>query len=211
MAQNVYSLNVVGYYNVPTPSGISAVANQLNTGSGATLNRADVVIPYSDSDNIQIWNGASWDVWSMDSLSATGWLNPAGADAPLASLPIIGAGKGILYGKNTAITQITFVGEVRVGTTVINLPGGLTATGSPNPLSGLVSTGPINLQVADGDNIQKWNGASWDVYSRDSLSATGWLNPAGADGPEPTLNVGQGIFYGNNGLQVVWTQTITIP
>jgi hypothetical protein len=207
MAQsNVYSLNIVGYYNVPLPGGLTAVANSLKTGS--PTDRADQVIPYSDGDNIQVWNGASWDVWTMDSISATGWTAPNGSDAPLTSLPVLGAGKGFFYGKNTAITNITFVGEVRTGTNVVSINAGLTPLGSPLPYSGAVSTGPINLQVQDGDNIQKWTGASWAVYTRDSISTTGWTDPLGADGPEPTLTVGQGFFYGNNVGQFNWTQIL---
>jgi hypothetical protein len=195
----------VGYYNVPV-GGLTAIANSLKKGT--PVDRLDQVIPYSDGDNVQIWNGAAWDTWSMDSLSSTGYLNPLGADAPLASLPTLGAGLGFFYGNNTGITNITFVGEVRTGTNVIAIPVGLKPLGSPLPLGGLVATGPINLQVQDGDNIQKWNGAAWDTYGRDSLSATTWLNPLGADGPEPTLNVGQGFFYGNNIGAFNWTQVL---
>lgn len=206
MAQsNVYSLNIVGYYNVPV-AGLTAIANSLKNGT--PTDRLDQVIPYSDGDNIQIWNGASWDVWTMDSLSSSGWTDPSSAEAPLASLPIVGPGKGFFYGNNTGITNITFVGEVRTGTNTVALPVGLSAMGSPLPYGGVVSTGPLNLQVQDGDNIQKWNGASWDVYTRDSLSGTGWTDPSSAEGPEPTLNVGQGFFYGNNVGSFNWTQIL---
>jgi hypothetical protein len=140
----------------------------------------------------------------MDSASATGWVNPAGADAPLATLPVLGPGLGFFYGKNTTITSVTFVGEVRTGTNVVALPLGLTPHGSPLPYSGPVDAAAgINLQTQDGDNIQKWNGASWDVFTRDSAEATGWI-PAGV----PTLNVGQGFFYGNNLGPFNWTQIL---
>jgi hypothetical protein len=207
MAQaNVYSLNIVGYYNVPL-GGLTALANSLQTGTPA--NRADQVIPYSDGDNIQIWTGTSWATWSMDSLSSTGWLNPAGSDAPIANLPILGPGLGFFYGNSTGKTNITFVGDVRTGTNVVAIPVGLSPHGSPLPYGGLVTspTG-INLQVQDGDNIQKWTGTKWDTYSRDSLSGTGWIAPNGSDGPEPTLTVGQGFFYGNSVGAFNWTQIL---
>jgi hypothetical protein len=205
MAQsNVYSQNIVGYYNVSL-GGLTALCNSLNKGTPA--NRADQVLTYSDGDNFQIWNGASWDVWTMDSASGTGWVNPAGGDAPLTSLPVLSPGLGFFYGKNTAITNITFVGEVPTGTNTITLPVGLTPHGSPIPYGGKVSTGPINLLVQDGDNIQKWNGASWDVTTRDSASGTGWVDNSG-DVVEPSLNVGQGFFYGNNVGSFTWTQIL---
>jgi len=207
MAQsNVYSLNIVGYVNVPIAGSLTAIGNPLRAGTPA--DRLDQVVPYADGNNIQIWNGAAWDVWGMDSLSATGWINPAGGDAALTSLPIVGAGKGFFYGNNIGTTNVTFVGEVRTGTNTITIPGGLTPLSSPIPYGGLVSTGPLNLQVQDGDNIQKWTGVSWAVYGRDSLSGTGWIAPNGSDGPEPTLNVGQGFFYGNNIGSFSWKQIL---
>jgi hypothetical protein len=206
MAQsNVYSLNIVGYYNVPL-GGLTAMANSLKTGT--PTDRLDQVIPYSDGDNVQIWSGVSWSVYTMDSASTTGWVDPNGNDAPLASLPIVGPGLGFFYGKNTAITNVTFVGEVRTGTNNVAIPTGLRPLGSPLPYGGAVSTGPLNLQVQDGDNIQKWTGVSWAVYTRDSASTTGWLDPLGNDGPEPTLNVGQGFFYGNNVGAFNWQQIL---
>ena len=87
-----------------------------------------------------------------------------------------------------------------------------TAAGSPLPYSGAVSTGPINLLVQDGDTLQKWNGSSWDVYTRDSAEPTGWtVPPTGAGGPEPTLSIGQGFFYGNNLGAFNWTQILNNP
>jgi hypothetical protein len=208
MAQsNVYSLNIVGYYNVPV-GGLTAVANSLRSGAPGAVDRADQVIPYKDGDSVQVWNGATWLVYTMDSISATGWTAPNGADAPLASLPVLGPGKGFFYGNNTGTTNITFVGEVRTGTNVVALPLGLTAAGSSLPYGGAVSTGPLNLQAQDGDSIQKWTGATWAVYTRDSISTTGWTGPSGADAPEPTLNVGQGFFYGNNVGPFNWTQIL---
>jgi len=99
---------------------------------------------------------------------------------------------------------VTFVGEVRTGTNVITLAFGLTPSASPLPVGGLVTspTG-INLQVQDGDNIQKWTGSSWNVSSRDSAEPTGWT-----PGSEPSLAVGEGFFYGNNLGPFNWTQIL---
>jgi hypothetical protein len=209
MAQaNVYSLNIVGYYNVPVAGSLTAMANSLRADAGGAVDRLDKVIPYADGNNIQVWNGASWDLWAMDSISATGYVNPSGADAALTSLPILGPGIGFFYGNNIGTTNVTFVGEVRTGTNTVAIPAGLKPLGSPLPLGGLVSTGPVNLQVQDGDNIQLWTGSSWALHARDSISGTGWVAPNGSDGPEPALNVGQGFFYGNNVGAFNWTQIL---
>jgi len=212
MAQNVYSLNVVGY-TVNTMGGtFTALSNPLRAAAGTPeQDRLDKVIPYADGDNVLIWSGSSWASWTMDSASTTGWVNPAGGDAPLASLPVVGPGKGFFYGNNIGTPSVTFVGEVRLGTTVVNLPVGLTATGSPLPYGGAVSTGPINLQVQDGDAIQKWGGSSWLTYTRDSAEPTGWTGPTGAGSPEPTLTIAEGFFYANGVGAFDWTQTLNIP
>jgi hypothetical protein len=206
MAQsNVYSLNIVGYYNVPV-GGLTAIANSLRNGT--PTDRLDQVIPYKDGDNVQIWGGANWATWTMDSASTTGWVAPDGSEAALTSLPIVGPGLGFFYGNNTGTTNITFVGEVRTGTNTVAIPAGLRPLGSPLPYGGAVSTGPLNLQVQDGDNIQKWGGVKWDTYTRDSASTTGWVAPDGSEGPEPTLTVGQGFFYGNNVGPFNWQQIL---
>ena len=208
--QNVYSLNIVGYYNVPASGALTAMANSLRASAGTPeQDRADKVIPYSDGDNIQVWNGAGWTVYTMDSLSGTGWSDNNG-DVPLANLPVLGPGVGFFYGKNTAVTQLTFVGEVRTGTNNVAIPVGLSALGSPLPYSGAISTGPVNLQVQDGDNVQTWNGSGWDLVSRDSLSGTGWTGASG-DVAEPTLSVGQGFFYGNGVGAFNWQQVLNNP
>jgi hypothetical protein len=204
MAQsNVYSLNIVGYVNVPI-GGLSAISNPLRAGTPA--DRADQVIPFSDGDNIQVWTGVSWSAYTMDSLSGTGWTDNNG-DVALTALPVLGPGKGFFYGNNTGKTNITFVGEVRTGTNNVAIPGGLSPLGSPLPLGGLISSGAPNLQVQDGDNVQFWTGTGWNAITRDSLSGTGWTGNSG-DVPEPSLTVGQGFFYGNNVGPFNWQQIL---
>jgi hypothetical protein len=209
MAQsNVYSLNIVGYVNVTTPGSITAMSNPLRAGTAGAVDRADQVIPYADGNNIQLWTGVSWSLYAMDSLSGTGWVDGNGADVPLASLPVLGGGKGFLYGNNIGTPTVTFVGEVRTGTNNVNIVGGLNALGSPLPLAGKIQTGAPNLQVQDGDNVQFWTGTSWQFFGRDSLSGTGWVDGGGADTAEPSLTVGQGFFYGNNVGPFNWQQIL---
>ncbi|MGC3958713.1 MAG: hypothetical protein QM813_12470 [Verrucomicrobiota bacterium] len=212
-------------YTVPLPWSLTLLANSLDAGAGATLNRADQVIPYVDGDNIQLWTGASWQVWTMDSISSTGWIDPAGNDAPLTSLPILGPGRAFFYGKNSTTASITFTGAVRPTSPInVPVPVGFTALGSPHARgntvgpnsssvvstesfdSGLVFSGPIALPIRDGDFILKWNGVRFNLFTRDSISATGWTDMLGADCPEPTLFMGEGFFYGNNLGIFFWSQ-----
>jgi hypothetical protein len=209
MAQsNVYSLNIVGYVNI-TPAGtLTAMSNPLRAGTGASLDRADAVIPYADGNNIQVWTGIGWTLYAMDSLSGTGWVDGNGADVPLANLPVLGPGKGFFYGNPASVPTVTLVGEVRTGTNNVIIPNGLNALGSPLPLAGKIETGSPDLNVQDGDNVQFWTGTGWAFFGRDSLSGTGWVDGNGADTAEPSLTVGQGFFYGNTASAFNWQQIL---
>ena len=210
MAQsNVYSLNIVGYYNIPITSQQTFCANSLNNGTPA--NRADQVVPYTDGDGLSIWNGVRFTSLTMDSGAGTGWADSGGSDVPLANLPILGPGVGWFYTRAGTVTNLTLVGEVPLGTNVVNLNLAQNAVGSPLPYSGLVSTGPIACPVADGDGVQTWNGAKFVLSSRDSGAGTGWANSGGGDVAEPSLAVGQGFFYSKVGGTVIWNQILNNP
>jgi len=213
MAQNVYSLNIVGYYNVPVTHSLSAMACSLTAGT--PQNRADQILPYSDTDNIQIWTGVKFIEYDMDSGSSTGWADPSsGLEIPLTALPVLSPGKGFFYGKSTAITNVTIVGQVPTGTNVLSIPAGLQLVASMLPAGGLISTtngsNIVGCPVPDGSNVQKWTGVKWLESDRDSGSSTGWSDAAsGLEIPEPTVSVGESFFFANNnGSPVTWTQIL---
>lgn len=195
----VYSANIVGYYNVPTPGNLTAMTVSLKTGA----NRADEVIPYTAGDNIQVWNGAGWDMFVMDPASATKWSDKDENAVPLANLPTLSLGKGFFYGKSSALTSVTIVGEVLKGTNTVIVGTGLQAAGSQLPVGGDVNAAGdatisgVNLQLPNGSNVQLWTGTGWNMFVRDPAAATGWSdkdeNPVAA----PTVSVGQGFFIGN--------------
>ena|SRR5438128_5649567 len=217
MAQsNVYSLNIVGYINVALPNANNALANQLNKGT--PQNRADQVIPYSDTDSIQIWNGVSFTSYFMDSGSSTGWSDAGGGEVQLVNLPVLAPGKGFFYGKNSTITNITFVGEVALGTNNVTITSSprFSMLGSPIPYSGLIRTVNANNQIGcpvpDANDVQKWSVNHWVASYADSGSSTGWTDAGGGEVPEPTLAVGEGFFYENNsGAPITWTQILNNP
>jgi hypothetical protein len=213
MAQNVYSLNIVGYYNVPVNGALTATT--VSFISGTPANRADQVIPYTDGDKINIFTGVGFKEYDMDSGSGTGWSDPStGLDVPLTDLPILSPGKGFFYGKSGSITNLTFVGQVPTGTNNVTLVNGLQMYGSPIPYAGLISTTNasnfINCPVPDGAAVQIFTGTGFKETDRDSGSGTGWVDAAsGLDTTEPTLAVGQAFFLNNNsGSPVTWTQIL---
>jgi len=211
MAQNVYSLNIVGYYNVPLTHPLNVIACQLVTGSPA--NRMDQVLPWSDGDNVQIWNGTSWKLYGMDSGSATLYTDSNGADLPLTGLPVLSPGIGFLYGKNSSITNVTIVGQVPTGTNSYTFGSGLQAIASLDPYAGLIRTtnasNSVGCPLPLYSNVQFWTGSSWALYTYDDGSSTFWYGPTGAEVAEPSVAVGQGFFMGNNsGGSITWTQVL---
>ena len=102
------TISLAASTTVPLSWGLTCISNPYNKGT--PLNRADQVLPYADGNNIQIWSGSNsrWEVWTMDSLSGTGWLDPQGNDAPLSSLPILSPGIAFFYGNNIGTSSVTF-------------------------------------------------------------------------------------------------------
>src|SRR6266404_4522987 len=119
MAQNVYSLNIVGYANVPAPVGYAFHSNPLDASPS---NLATNVIPnpdpaqdYSgpwDGSQIQEWTGAGWKVSSFDSVTTdttTGSTTKDGS-APVPT-PLLSSGKGYLFfNANASSNNVTYVG-----------------------------------------------------------------------------------------------------
>jgi len=154
MAQsNVYSLNIVGYANVPTPVGYTFQSNPFEvTPSDSAVN----VIPnpnptqngsYSgpwDNSSIQLWTGIGFKVYDFDSETTdttTGFTDTGGN--PITP-PTLGSALGYLINNQSAggSNNVTYVGTVRTGTntTVYTVAPHPYAIGSPIPYSGGVST-----------------------------------------------------------------------
>jgi hypothetical protein len=190
VAQNVYSLNVVGYYNVTCPSGtLVQIANQLNTTNN-TL--GSLLANAGEGDLFYKWIGY-WDECSF-SADNPGWSKP---DVTLA------VGEAGFY-KAAADSTLTFVGEVLQG----NLSNGLTPQAtllnraSMVPQAGLVTT-DLGFPGQEGDLIYKWLGY-WDEksYSEDN---PGWSS-------EPTFGVGEGFLVkkASGGTATAWVRNFTV-
>jgi len=153
MAQsNVYSLNIVGYANVPTTVGYTYQSNPFNNSN----NTAGIVIPNPNPDpsgtsgqtgpwdgsSLQTWTGVGFKVALFDSLTddtTTGFTDPNGNAVPQ---PVLTSGMGYLINNGGVSNVITYVGDVRgPGTNVLALASRVTpyAVGSMLPLAGGVS------------------------------------------------------------------------
>jgi hypothetical protein len=196
MAQsNVYSLNVVGYYNVTISAGQQVmIANQLNT----TNNTIGSLLPASmvhDGDHLYKYNGGfSTSFYSTDD----GQWDP---DPTITMNP----GEAAFY-KPAVAETLTFVGEVEQGSLTNTLPLGIQVMRSSIvPQQGGISS-VLGVPFDDGDHLYTFSGTySTYFYSTDD----GQWDPT-----EPVINVGQGFFYkkaaGGHLANVNWVRNFTV-
>ena len=194
MAQsNVYSLNVVGYYNVPAPAGAYVmIANQLNT----TNNTIASLIPNGPPGATLLkWNGGGWSAYVFDPDDLVWYPN---------GLATLNPGEAALY-QSISATTLTFVGEVMQGalSNPFAASGVYAARSSQVPQAGLLIT-DLAYPADPGDTVLKWNGGwSASVYDPDDLV----FYPS-----QPTFAVGEGMLVqkGPGATSTAWTRNFTV-
>jgi hypothetical protein len=170
---SVYSLNVVGYYNVPVPANqLVMLANQLNT----TNNKISSLLPSVPAGaQLYKYNGG-YTVYQMDEFDPV-WLPDGNAT--------LNPGEGAFFRSPTA-TTLTFVGEVLQGSLTNTLPiGALSMRSSMVPQAGTASA--LGIPGEAGDQLYKYSNG-YTVYQFDEFDPV-WI-PS-----EPSLNVGEAFFY----------------
>src|SRR5690349_6995431 len=106
---NVYSLNVVGYYNVPAPVNAKImIGNQLNT----TNNTLAGIIPNPPPLSQFFKYNGGFSAYNFDDVDLV-WLPDGNAS--------LAPGEGGFF-ISSANTTLTFVGEVRQGSLTNTLP-----------------------------------------------------------------------------------------
>jgi hypothetical protein len=201
VAQNVYSLNVVGYVNVSLQQGklhFLSVPLAPTDGNFNITNTVNATDAQTDASLFR-WVGTSWDTTIPQWYSGYGWFPDM----------VISNGVGFFLVSKTNST-LTFVGEVPQGAIPYNIPAGLSTLANKIP----VSTNFPGLTVGNVDDTmftwdqagQKWANAIWQFYS-----GYGWdagLTPANADGP--FLNPADAVFYVNKGAAIPFTKNFTV-
>ncbi len=218
MAQNVYSLNIVGYANVSAPPGQYAFHVPPFQVTTAVTNGLNEILPANtgqfDGDQVFIFTGTAFGSVYLDSSKPTGFSDSGGTQV---GAPIVNMGQSYVYLNNqgpSAYTNLTYVGQVRTGTNTINIPVTPTyhAIGSPTPFAGGLKT---VLQFAnpgtyDGDAAQILSGGKFGAVFFDSTSSTGFSNSGGTPVPEPQIAVGQGFIFDNEvgplSPPITWSQ-----
>lgn len=192
MAQ-VYSVNIVGYINVPIKQGWNLVANQLNNSGGNTVANliptppaAVSVFTYDAAG--QTYNQSNWDTDFLE------WDNPG-----LLMGPGLGA---FIYNKGAQFT-VTLVGEVMTGTQTINLVRGWQLVSPVVPQSGLLQTDLGYVPSATGDSVFTYDAAlqTYNQYNFDGDFQEWDL--------QPNVQVAQGMFILRTAAGS-WTRTFNV-
>jgi hypothetical protein len=204
-AQSVFSVNAVGYVNIPVVSGYQIVANPLNNSN----NTLSVILPLGAANhNTKIYKfnpanstfGAP-STFSFDPEDGTGLWFPDVALNP---------GEGVFLFSPIA-TTLTFVGEVPQGTLSNPLPPNYSIRSSIVPQTGGISSA-LGLTAQNNDTVYFFNPAIQNyvapfTFLFDDETNTGVWSPS-----EPSPAVGQGFFFRNTSGIVgrSWNRTFSV-
>jgi hypothetical protein len=201
-AQNVYSPNVFGYYNVTVSTGWNLLANQLNQ---TNLN-ANYVLTGFPADGSLLYrfdpvNQTYYDAATY--FAQLGWYLKSGdLNDPVLDLPL---GEGFFIWTPTNWIA-TFFGEVEQGSLINPLLANYSLKASIVPQAGLLQTDLFFPPYA-GDQVWRWVTPAFSPYSYDA-SNVAWV-PS-----EPRLNVGEGfILYRSPGEATTnhwWVRNFTM-
>jgi hypothetical protein len=223
----VYSQNIVGYVNTPIPTGFVNIANPLDGSSSGGVNNTitNIVNVFSgnyDGDLLYIFNGATYNVYTLDSSQPTGVGNSS--DTAAVAPPVIAPGIGIFIQNTASPITNTFVGTVHIdGTTGTNVVGittnalslGFRFISSKLPVGGGISSvlklpndGSLDGSIINIPNIVGGNVRGFTQITIDSSQPTGFGNSSDtASVPEPIIPVGTGFFLQDTSGNENWVQS----
>ena len=200
VAQNVYSLNVVGYLNVTVKgNGYTLCANQLNNGT----NGINQVLPNAP-DDAQVLKFAN-NTYTPNVASGGVWYD-AGTGNP--STVRLNPGEGWFYFNPGVAGTLTLVGEVPQGSGLtVNLPANYSLVGTYTPQA-------LELSATNGfavvDDMQYLSFAN-NTYVPAIAAGGAWFD-AGTGNPATIIPaVGQGWFlYNPTPVHHDWVRNFTV-
>jgi hypothetical protein len=209
---NVYSLNVVGYYNIDTPSnGVYFVANQLHTDGTGTNNTIESVFGtnFPSGTHIYAFDYTTTMNWVSVNFLGGAWV---GASRPTVTYGLQ-AGRGVFLQKINTGTggpdKATFVGNVLQGqlnntAEIRATPGGVIS--SMVPQTGTVTA--LGLVVGNTGRAVAYVHQSWEPSGS-------WINKVHLGAiwlAEPTLQVGEAMWYdpGTSSPASTWNRNFTV-
>jgi len=225
MAQNVYSVNAVGYVNVTFPANsYTILTDPLVASPDNTLSN---VLPNLNGQykkaKVYAFAGGNYtsiEVGESTSLAPSGW-SLGGADITL------NPGQAVFFYNSTASAMsATLVGQVpqtSTGVVTPNLPNGLTNTlipgynlvGSIVPASGDLSTGLAALtNITKKDFVYTYDPTNGGYSGKDNVTAPGkgiGYNNQWSLGDPIIDQTGFGFFYFNNQTtNETWVQSFSV-
>jgi len=197
---NVYSLNVVGYVNIPLVSGFNMIANPLDLDGTGLNNNVNTVFSNSlpSGSTVYAFSGGAYANPAASYSTKGGW--GGGVAAVNAALQ---PGGGVFVNVPSAVT-VTAVGNVLQGALSQAYVAGFTMLSSKVPQTGLLQT-DLGYVPASGDLIYKFNAAG-QTYNNpaNSYSTKGGWAPS-----QPTINVGEAFFLSSS-AGGTWTRNFTV-
>jgi len=203
MAQNVYSLNVVGYVNIPLVEGFNMIANPLDLDGYGTNNTLTTVFSTNLPVNSKVY---TWNISTLGYDTATfGKTKTWSPDMKLN--PGQGAWVSIPAGAFGGTTQsVTTVGTVLQGKLVNpNIPAadGYTLIASQVPIAGGLTT-TLGYKARLNEKVYAWPLGATAFSVATMVKARYWV-PS-----EPQIGLGQG-FWLKAYAGSVWTTNFTVP
>ncbi len=204
---NVYSANVVGYYNVSLTNNNSFTffANQLDLDGSGTNNTVNTVIGTNLPANSKIlgWN-TNTQTFSTITLLASGW--SAGAAGTIVKQALQPGGGVFIQIPGANPTNVTVVGNVLQQTNKTAVFAGSQVVSYPFPISGALTTN-FNYQPNASSGANHDKALTWNVGPQTYTTHT-WLTSTWGAG-DPQLPIGTCLFlqpWQNN----VWTNGFVV-
>ena len=215
----VYSANVVGYYNLTMPStGYNFVSVQLNVGVSNGASEVLGTIP--DGTQILTWNPSAatfvvnfYDTGAGATLPAASWY--MSDYSTITNQPVLKPGTALFVVPSSNVTN-TFVGTV-ISSNVNNLVNGYNMAASALPLGGASTNTLYNLNgIPDGTQTLRWNFATqkyvinfYDTGAGATVPGASWyMSDYSTATNAPNFSVGEGLFIVPAGAYA-YSQTYT--
>jgi hypothetical protein len=205
MAQsNVYSLNVVGYVNIPIRAGYNLLANQLDVDGTNNINTV-LATGIPDGSTYLSWTGHGFSPYQPQFNVGTGWLDD-NFNLATNSVPLGHA--FFLFNPGTA-TNITLVGQVVQTTNSFPVQAGYGFYGVVPPIASDLDTN--GFPFVDGASYLKFTASGYVTVGQlnGPANAPQWLDD-NFNQVFPTPAVGEGFVVFNPGAAATWVQSFTV-
>jgi hypothetical protein len=203
-AQSVFSVNAVGYVNVPLVAGFQIIANPLNNSNNLL---SEILPSVANNTTVYRFNPTNQTFYNASTFFLDPGPPPVGVWFPDAKLA---PGEGAFFSSPVAQT-LTFVGEVPQGNLVNSVPPNYSLRSSIVPQSGGISS-VLGLTAENNDTVYFFNPANQGYGAALTYFVDPGPPPVGVWFPsEPTPAVGQGFWFKNNtGTSRSWTRTFSV-